>query len=216
MNKKKTLTECADKFGTDKGNFREGHNFAKNYEPYFVKLENPFILEIGVDKGASIDMYLEYFNNKCTIVCIDIEDKSEMYKDKSNVIFIQADQGDAEGLDKIVSELQRINIAFDVILDDGSHIWKHQFLTFEKLYKLLRVDGIYIIEDLHTGRYENTFYGNGNRKDSPLYYLNFFENSDLAHMDDLRIVESLIKNIVIFHNRNNVNSFSSTVVISFA
>ena len=43
------------------------------------------------------------------------------------------------------------DLKFDIIIDDGSHMTKHQIDTFEHLFETMLVDGgLYVIEDLHT------------------------------------------------------------------
>ena len=41
-------------------------------------------------------------------------------------------------------------VQFDLILDDGSHIKEHQWLTIHTLHEHVRPGGLYIIEDIHT------------------------------------------------------------------
>jgi len=58
MNELKAL---ADKYGSDKGSLK--HNYTEHYFKYFEPIRHrPLnILEIGVDKGASIEMWLDFF-----------------------------------------------------------------------------------------------------------------------------------------------------------
>ena len=37
---------------------------------------------------------------------------------------------------------------FDIIIDDGSHLWPDVELAITKLWKNLKQDGIYVIEDI--------------------------------------------------------------------
>jgi hypothetical protein len=38
----------------------------------------------------------------------------------------------------------------DVVVDDGSHVAKHQLASFDVLFDLLAPGGLYVIEDVHT------------------------------------------------------------------
>jgi hypothetical protein len=102
------------------------------------------MLEIGIDSGASLSMWLKYLSN-CFIwgMDINIEKQGERFH------IIQGDQSNISDLNKIISTIQPNNL--DLIIDDGSHIPEHQILSFIHLFdKLLKNGGIYIIEDIET------------------------------------------------------------------
>jgi hypothetical protein len=40
--------------------------------------------------------------------------------------------------------------AYDVIVDDASHLWGHQLLALEILFPSIREGGVYVIEDIET------------------------------------------------------------------
>jgi hypothetical protein len=67
----KRLTELGKKYGTDKATH---HTFTDIYDGYFAKFKNPNILEIGVDNGASLKMYNDYYGGFCNIVGLDLTD----------------------------------------------------------------------------------------------------------------------------------------------
>jgi len=66
------------------------------YEDSFKKFigKNPVILEIGIFKGGSIDMWNYYFDNQCTIYAIDIDEEVLKLKDDfgDNVHIMIGDQ----------------------------------------------------------------------------------------------------------------------------
>jgi len=143
------LTKIANKYKTDKGTlYSFKHGYTEFYEPFVKKYECPIILEVGVDKGGSLMMWNDYYEGKCRIYGIDIDDKKEY--ETENIHIYQCDQGNKNSLDAFVKEMEDNNIKFDIIIDDGSHTVTHQFLTLYKFSSLLNKDGIYIIEDLHT------------------------------------------------------------------
>lgn len=140
------LTKIANECKTDKGTtWASAHGFTEFYDDIF-RQKKPTILEIGVDKGASIEMYQKYYNGNCEIYAIDIEDKSE-YSDE-NVHIFMGDQGNIEDLNKFKEIIG--NVKFDIILDDGSHQSRDQIITLYHLHELLKPDGVYIIEDVHS------------------------------------------------------------------
>ena len=59
-----------------------------------------------------------------------------------------------------------------VLIDDGSHHFEHQLVTFRTLFKHIREDGLYVCEDLHTSYWEEDFNG-GVRK--PGTYIEFLK-----------------------------------------
>ena len=55
----------------------------------------------------------------------------------------------ATGFKVIKKDVPEIG-APDIVLDDGSHIGRHQQASFECLFPLLAEGGLYVIEDLHS------------------------------------------------------------------
>jgi SAM-dependent methyltransferase len=141
------LTRLANYHYSDKGTTTESeHGFTEIYEQFFVNLKEQTIniLEVGVNHGASLRMYYDYFPN-AQIVGLDITDKKQYENDRIKCYIV--DQSNKEQLSKFVSE---IDMKFDIIIDDGSHHMADQQITFYYLSKILKNGGIFIIEDLHT------------------------------------------------------------------
>ncbi len=117
------------------------------YHRYFNKFVGTQvrILEIGVYKGGSLQMWKDYFGNKAVIIGIDIDKNCKQYEDNQIHICIGS-QNNIEFLQKVSEKYG----PFDIVLDDGSHFMEHQILTFETLFPLLKPEGIYLCEDTHT------------------------------------------------------------------
>lgn len=117
------------------------------YERYMSRLrDKPIVMfEIGVLEGGSLEMWRNYLGPHATIVGIDINPACAGRVDAPNVVRIgsQADRNFLEGL---VKEFGRP----DVVLDDGSHIAKHQRASFDILFPHLNDNGLYMVEDAHT------------------------------------------------------------------
>ena len=140
----KTLTEIALFYKTDKC---IRHNYIQNfYTPLFKKLRNKKlnILEIGIYNGGSLYLWRDYFTN-ANIYGIDILDKSKYNSDR-----ISTEICDQKKCNNIFP-----NINFDIIIDDGSHKWEDQQISFNILFDRLNEGGMYIIEDLHTSYIES-------------------------------------------------------------
>lgn len=103
------------------------------------------MLEIGVFRGGSLELWREYFGPQATLFGVDIDPQCAGRVSAPNEVRIGS-QADPAFLLDVVREMG----ALDVVLDDGSHVAEHQWATFETLFPHLPVGGLYIIEDLHT------------------------------------------------------------------
>ena len=213
----KRLTKLANKHKTDKGTeFSYAHGFTEFYEPFFEKYENPTILELGVDKGASEKMLNDFYDGNCTIYCVDIEDKSDLFKDYDNIKFFQCDLSTRENISELISRLE--SVSFDIIIDDASHKWADQFLSLSMVSPLLKEDGVYILEDLHTS-YESEIFGEGEDfVQSPLYFLVYLNFNKFLAEEEYYGLRYRIKDINIINLDGgcwNRNSRSITSIITF-
>ena len=130
-----TLTVLGIRHGTDKA-FHHGFTAAYNSVLEPVRFDVKSLLEIGVCKGRSIRMWLDYLPN-ARIACIDSMDVASFVRGLDRVEFQQCAQSE-----------YRTDQVFDVIVDDGSHLLKDQQDTFVNL--LNNWSRCYILEDLHT------------------------------------------------------------------
>ena len=128
------------------------HHGYHRFYPWFLKHlrdEDINLLEIGIDENESLKLWKGYFNN-VNLHGIDIDEKEF---DNTEVTLHKVDQSNALELDQFVAN---IGIDFDVIIDDGSHVPEHQILTINKLWKLVKPGGIYIIEDIETSYWKKS------------------------------------------------------------
>ena len=103
------------------------------------------VLEIGVSQGGSLQMWREYLGRRSLIVGIDIEPRVAALAERGIEIHV-GDQSDPAFLATLVARYGR----FDVVIDDGSHLPRHQIASIELLWEHLAEGGCYIVEDLHT------------------------------------------------------------------
>lgn len=122
------------------------------YDRHFAAIQSPRMLEIGVFKGGSLELWRKYFGANAVIFGVDIDPTCE----GENVRI--GSQDDPQFLLSVVQEMGGL----DIVLDDGSHVGKHQEISFRTLFPLLRDGGIYAIEDLHTAYWPN--YDGGHRR----------------------------------------------------
>ena len=105
-------------------------------------------LEIGVDRGGSLDAWSRYLGPEATIVGIDINPWCAKFDDREGRRHVRiGGQQDPGFLRSVVSEFG----PFDVILDDGSHRPSHMNASFVHLFDgALVPEGTYVVEDLQT------------------------------------------------------------------
>jgi predicted O-methyltransferase YrrM len=160
--------------------FKYMHYF-EVYEQYFSRYCNRPIrmLEIGVFKGGSIQMWKNYFPKGSQIVGIDIDKKCKRFEEDGVAIRIGS-QEDADFLKSVNDEFG----PFDIVLDDGSHIMEHQIASFECLFPLIAEDGVYMCEDTHTSYW--AAYGGGLYKPDTFieYSKDLVDEVNYGNMDD--------------------------------
>lgn len=139
------------------------------YEFWFSKFKNKpiVILEIGVYQGGSINMWREYFGSEAAIYAIDINPLCKQFETENTKIFIGS-QDDRDFLKYVKSQIPKI----DILIDDGGHMMDQQIISFEELYEHVKIDGLYLCEDLHTSYWE--IYGGGYKE--PKSFIEYGKN----------------------------------------
>lgn len=193
------LSRIANKVGTDKGtNWEDSHSYTEFYQQFFEKYEHPNILEIGTYLGRSAKMFEEFYDGECKIYTCDIIPSEEYIQDVPTAEYIYVDEGRGDSLFELKDKLK--DIKFDIIIDDASHVWEHQFNGLTALHDMLTDDGIYILEDLHYSR----IYGEDPNVtcNSPLYFLSFLFPSNSMGAEDNKELLDKIEDVYIFSRRN--------------
>jgi hypothetical protein len=147
------LDKLASIHKTDKNRY---HFYTQHYQKHFnsYKFKKINLLEIGVggyenplSGGESLRMWKSFFPF-AKIFSLDIYDKS--FLQEKRIKIFKGSQVDEVFLEKICDKAG----AFDLIIDDGSHINDHVIKSFEFLFPRLKTGGIYIIEDTQTSYWE--------------------------------------------------------------
>lgn len=138
-----TLDEICLLHGADKATSH--HGYAPIYDNLFTPLRHKPIrlLEIGVQFGASIKTWLDYFPS-ASIAGVDVA--NDFKCDDKRYVFTQGDQGNPSFWDSFNPFLA----PWDIVIDDGPHTVAHQSISFDKLWLKLAHGGLYIIEDCYT------------------------------------------------------------------
>ena len=135
-----------------------------HYFPIYEKFLHRFcnttvtIIEIGVSKGGSLQMWERYLGPMATVIGIDIDSSCKKHEE-GNIHVRIGDQSDKEFLKNIVDEFG----IPDIVVDDGSHFMKDVLASFNYLYPILSKNGVYLVEDMHTAYWSE--YGGGTDDD---------------------------------------------------
>jgi SAM-dependent methyltransferase len=133
----KQNNHVTDKWGI--GNHPYLSVYDKLFERFKDKENN--ILEIGIYRGDSLNLWAEYFINS-NIYGIDPDTFQIDIDLHPNVVVFTADAYNQEMLER----LRKLG-KFAIIIDDGSHMKHHQKFVIQNYCDLLTDDGILIIED---------------------------------------------------------------------
>ena len=120
------------------------HGYIPFYEKFFDNRHFERIAEFGIFKGDSIRWLLQRFP-QAQIYGADILDWQPTWPKDNRFHFTQLDQNQR---DQICSFLDQDS--FDLIIEDGSHIPRHQVNCLVEGFQRLKAGGIYILEDIHT------------------------------------------------------------------
>ena len=131
--------------------------YVKPYHRHLHKFRGKQVnmLEMGVQSGGSMHMWLDYFGSQARVFGLDVDNAVRVVEqDRTSqtgtnitgrIKVFTGDQGDPDFLRSLCTKIGRI----DFIIDDASHIPWHQILGLEMLFPCLNpAGGVYMVEDL--------------------------------------------------------------------
>jgi len=150
-------------FGSDKGHpiNDSNHCYTRFYHELFkpVRYESLRVFELGLGTnnlnfpsnmgpngkpGASLRGWKQYFPNS-SVFGADIDSGILFQEDRIRTY--QCDQNDANSIKTLWSNTE-LEEGFNIIVEDGLHIFESNVHFFENSYHKLKVGGIFIIEDV--------------------------------------------------------------------
>lgn len=139
------------------------------YDQFFKKYRDTecVIVEVGICKGGSLQMWKNYFGEKAQIIGIDIDESTLAFSEEQVTVEIGS-QSDREFWREFKKKYPKV----DIFIDDGRHTMEQQIITFEEMFEHVSETGIYLCEDMHTSYWTN--YGGGYKK--PLSYVEYSKN----------------------------------------
>ncbi|CAM9284772.1 unnamed protein product [Ectocarpus fasciculatus] len=141
------LMSRTDKFDPH-GYYRFYSRYVQQYIPIVSKRDTFSLLEIGIQGGHSVNMWLDFFPKNVFLYGLDIQ--NGFVGDK--YLVFKADQSSYDNMTYIQQHiLQSSHNDVFLIIDDGSHMPEHQIRSFDFFFsELLLLGGTYIIEDVET------------------------------------------------------------------
>ena len=162
------LDVLARHHGTDKSSLTKAHHgYTRHYDKFLSKWRQQPIkmLEIGVYRGNSIKMWLDYFY-QANVHGVDLTNEFSVPKEmpvvdpgfagrdhspqpslaSSRYTFTQGNQSDSAFWKSFISQHGG---SWDLIVDDGGHTNKGIITSFECLWPNISPGGYYVIEDLY-------------------------------------------------------------------
>jgi hypothetical protein len=150
-------TDMEDLFWSNEGPVvHKWHHYLPIYDRYLTSWRGKPVrmLEIGVSKGGSMQLWRKFLGPDAILFGIDIDPACAAFDGLAAQVRIGS-QDDAAFLRNVVAEMGGV----DIVLDDGSHVSNHIRASLDVLYPLLSDGGLYLIEDLHACYWSN--YGGG-------------------------------------------------------
>lgn len=147
------LDSIGKRLGTDKSS--EKHNYLRKYEFFLSKYKEEVfnLIELGIYKGKSLEMWREYFKN-ANVIGVDIDDNCREFEDKG----VKVEICDLSDMENVVNLGEKYKPK--IVIDDASHVWSHQIKSFMGLFPYIQNGGLFIMEDIGTSfrRYRNSQY----------------------------------------------------------
>lgn len=122
--------------------------YLREYDRLFASYTRSVVnfLEIGVQNGGSLDVWLRYFAKGSIIVGCDINPScGAIHFESAGVALVVGDINQVEVRQAIYAHTP----IFDIVIDDGSHTSPDIIQTFCSLFGRVADGGLYVVEDLH-------------------------------------------------------------------
>jgi len=166
LNNSSELCEIGKKYDTDKSSQRNNVTNQRHCHPYTLFYDGLFrnkkesslkIAELGILSGSSLLMWKEYFKNSEIYGFEYDNDLINNFKQNFNNDRITIANIDVTNKDNIVKSFDKLNILYDIIIEDTTHQFEDQIRVIENTYQYLKPGGIMIIEDIFKAYNENDY-----------------------------------------------------------
>lgn len=182
------------------------------YEQHFAKYVNkkPVVVEVGICRGGSAEMWKKYFGIDATIIGIDVDPNSFKPEHQTpGCIQVNGNQGDPAFWQEFLKQYPQI----DVFIDDGSHRVDHQITTLQQVWPSIAHNGVYLCEDTHTNYWPE--YGGGLR--NPRTFVEYAKQiTDTLNVEYYRPIDKHVDNMMFaefFKELSGMHFYDSIVVL---
>lgn len=175
------------------------------YERHFSKFvgKAPVVVEVGICRGGSAEMWQKYFGPGAQIVGIDIDDNAFKPEHQTpGCIQVKGNQGDPTFWENFLKEYPEI----DVFIDDGGHHQFQQIETLKAVWPHIAQGGVFLTEDTHTSYWPDYSGGGLNASTSFLQYAK--KVSDTLNGDHWRGLDRHPDNIMLIDHYKDLYSMS--------
>ena len=175
------------------------------YDRHFKKYKDKdvVLLEVGVSRGGSLQMWADYFGRGSKFYGIDIDSRCKEFENENTKIFIGS-QSDRKFLNYVKDNIPPV----DILIDDGGHYMNQQIILFEELFGYIKKNGVYLCEDTHSS-YWLVFGGGYKRRGTFIEYSkNFIDMLNAFHSEQSKLkVNNFTKSV------NSIHYYDSVLVI---
>ena len=192
-------------YKNEKNLIHKWDHYFEIYDRHFKKYKNKNIvlLEVGISRGGSLQMWSDYFGKDSRFFGIDIDPRCKEFENKNTKIFIGS-QSDKKFLGYVKKNIPPV----DILIDDGGHYMNQQKILFEEFFDHIKKDGIYVCEDTHSSYW--LVYGGGYKRKGTFieYSKDFIDMLNAYHSEQRKFnINKFTKSV------NSIHYYDSVLVI---
>ena len=192
-------------YNNEKNLIHKWDHYFEIYDRHFKKYKDKdvVLLEVGVSRGGSLQMWSDYFGKGSKFFGIDIDPRCKEFENENTKIFIGS-QSDRKFLGYVKDNIPPV----DILIDDGGHYMNQQIILFEELFGYVKKNGVYLCEDTHSS-YWLVFGGGYKRRGTFIEYSkNFIDMLNAFHSEQSKYkINNFTKSV------NSIHYYDSVLVI---
>ena len=192
-------------YNNEKNLIHKWDHYFEIYDRHFKKYKDKdvVLLEVGVSRGGSLQMWSDYFGKGSKFFGIDIDPRCKEFENENTKIFIGS-QSDRKFLGYVKDNIPPV----DILIDDGGHYMDQQIILFEELFGYVKKNGVYLCEDTHSS-YWLVFGGGYKRRGTFIEYSkNFIDMLNAFHSEQSKYkINNFTKSV------NSIHFYDSILVI---
>ena len=192
-------------YNNEKNLIHKWDHYFEIYDRHFKKYKDKDIvlLEVGVSRGGSLQMWSDYFGKNSKFFGIDIDPRCKEFENENTKIFTGS-QSDRKFLGYVKDNIPPV----DILIDDGGHYMDQQKILFESFFDHIKKDGVYLCEDTHSSYW--LVYGGGYKRKGTFieYSKDFIDMLNAYHSEQRKFKINRFTNSV-----NSIHYYDSVLVI---